>query len=204
MFTVAVIDWPWSFKTHSEKGQGRSPKYEKLGIEYARAMPIPDVMRLNSAIIMWTSGPYLFQAHDICRTWGYRYSTYAFVWAKLNKKQAGRFALVNDDAIWKMTTGYWTRANCEIALLYTRGHPKRVSKSVRQLIVTPYDGVHSRKPEEAQDRIEKLLEGPYLEVFARRYRPGWTCIGNELDGLDIVDSLYLLRDGKPLPSIVNK
>ena len=38
---------------------------------------------------------------------------------------------------------------------------------------------HSRKPEEAYGRIERLLPGPYLELFARHSRPGWDGFGNQ-------------------------
>lgn len=46
-----------------------------------------------------------------------------------------------------------------------------------------------------------LYAGPYLEIFARRHRPGWTCIGNELDGLDIRESLALVAADQALPRI---
>lgn len=54
---------------------------------------------------------------------------------------------------------------------------------------------HSRKPEDVQDRIEQLFDGPYVELFARRQRSGWLCLGNEIDGLDIRDSLQVSRQG---------
>jgi N6-adenosine-specific RNA methylase IME4 len=38
---------------------------------------------------------------------------------------------------------------------------------------------HSRKPEEAYRRIERLLPGPYLELFARQSQPGWDGFGNQ-------------------------
>ena len=62
--------------------------------------------------------------------------------------------------------GYWTRANPELCLLATRGAPKRLSKSVRQLVVAPV-AEHSRKPSEVLHRIQQLVPGPYLEMFAR-------------------------------------
>ena len=60
---------------------------------------------------------------------------------------------------------------------------------------------HSQKPDAIHDRIEALLDGPYLELFARRERPGWTCLGNELDGLDIRESLLRVANDAPLPSV---
>ena len=39
---------------------------------------------------------------------------------------------------------------------------------------------HSRKPDEQYAKIERLYDGPYLELFARRARPGWDVWGNEV------------------------
>jgi N6-adenosine-specific RNA methylase IME4 len=47
------------------------------------------------------------------------------------------------------------------------------------LIVSPVRE-HSRKPDEAHERIERLLVGPYVELFARAVRPGWVTWGNEI------------------------
>jgi len=84
-------------------------------------------------------------------------------------------------------------------LLWAQGKTlARQSKSVRNLIVSPIRR-HSAKPEICQDRIEQLYPAPYLEIFARRPRLGWTCCGNDLDGLDIHDSLYRIAHDQPLP-----
>jgi N6-adenosine-specific RNA methylase IME4 len=40
---------------------------------------------------------------------------------------------------------------------------------------------HSRKPEEFYLLVEELCEGPYLELFARAARPGWICVGDEVN-----------------------
>ena len=41
-------------------------------------------------------------------------------------------------------------------------------------------GEHSEKPEQVARRIEDLFPGPYLELFARKTRPGWSVFGNAL------------------------
>jgi N6-adenosine-specific RNA methylase IME4 len=79
-----------------------------------------------------------------------------------------------------MKLGYWTRANSEVCLLATRGNPKRIDAGVRQGIIEPARQ-HSRKPDCVHQRIERLVAGPYLELFARQRRPGWTSWGNQLD-----------------------
>jgi hypothetical protein len=78
-----------------------------------------------------------------------------------------------------MGQGYWTRANPEDCWLATRGHPKRINADVRQLIVAPVLE-HSHKPDETHLRIERLVSGPYLELYARRERENWVTWGNEL------------------------
>ena len=52
--------------------------------------------------------------------------------------------------------GYWTRANAEICILATKGHPKRVDAGVRQVILSHIEE-HSKKPDEARERIVRLM-----------------------------------------------
>jgi hypothetical protein len=75
--------------------------------------------------------------------------------------------------------GYATRANIEPCLLATRGSPLRLAADIHQVVIAPA-GEHSEKPDEVYRRIERLYPGPYLELFARRPRPGWTVWGNEI------------------------
>ncbi|MCE3246905.1 MAG: methyltransferase, partial [Geminicoccaceae bacterium] len=37
---------------------------------------------------------------------------------------------------------------------------------------------------EIYDRIESLMEGPYLELFARRSRFGWQSVGDQAELFD--------------------
>jgi N6-adenosine-specific RNA methylase IME4 len=75
--------------------------------------------------------------------------------------------------------GYWTRANSEVCLLATRGKPKRLNADVRQGIIEPRRE-HSRKPDCVYERIERLVAGPYVELFARTTRKGWSSWGNQV------------------------
>ena len=53
---------------------------------------------------------------------------------------------------------------------------------------------HSSKPETLQDSLELMFpDSNFFEMFARRQRPGWTCVGNEIDGTDIRDALATLK-----------
>ena len=80
----------------------------------------------------------------------------------------------------------YVRAAHETCLVATRGRFKVDCKSIRSRFSAPVpvgsDGkyIHSGKPEAFFELVEKLVAGPYVELFARRRRPGWICLGNEL------------------------
>jgi N6-adenosine-specific RNA methylase IME4 len=96
----------------------------------------------------------------------------AFYWVKLNAK-------AKHEADFFTGLGYWTRANPEQCLLATRGNPARRAKDVRRLVVEKRRE-HSRKPDCVRERIERLVAGPYLEIFARETKRGWDCCGNQV------------------------
>ena len=54
-----------------------------------------------------------------------------------------------------------------------------MAADVMQVLMAPV-GAHSVKPDETHARIERLVLGPYIELFARRPRVGWWTWGNEL------------------------
>ena len=65
--------------------------------------------------------------------------------------------------------------------LATRGHPKRQAANVHQFIISPIQE-HSRKPEEAREKIVALMgDVPRVELFARQSPPGWDVWGNEVE-----------------------
>lgn len=111
------------------------------------------------------------EAFKVIRAWGFEYKTVAFAWAKQNKKA--------DSLFWGM--GYWTRANVELCLLATKGHLKRVSSKVHQVIMSHIEE-HSKKPAETRDRIVELMgDLPRIELFARQKTSGWDVWGNEVE-----------------------
>jgi N6-adenosine-specific RNA methylase IME4 len=169
-YKVVYADPPWQFKTHSDKGKGRSPEqhYDCMSLKDIRELPVADITDKDCVLLMWTTGPFLQKSFSVIEAWGFTYKTVGFTWAKTNRKSEGFFTGL----------GYWTRSNAEFCLLATKGSPKRVSKSVSSLVVAPRRE-HSRKPD-LYDEIESLLEGPYIELFARTKRTGWSSWGNEV------------------------
>ena len=71
--------------------------------------------------------------------------------------------------------------NAEICILATKGHPKRVDAGVRQVILSHIEE-HSKKPDEARERIVRLMgDLPRVELFARQSPEGWDVWGNEVE-----------------------
>jgi N6-adenosine-specific RNA methylase IME4 len=178
-YRVIYADPPWTFATYSRKGKGRSPEayYDCMSQADIEALPVAKWAADDCVLLLWTTDPLLPRAFDVIRAWGFTYKTVGFYWAKLNKSAP---ALIYDEQSFFTGLGFWTRANPELCLLATRGHPKRRRADVKKLIVSPRRE-HSRKPDEAYERIEALCEGPYLEMFARAARPGWNRWGAESD-----------------------
>ena len=183
-YGVILADPPWKYTTWSEDtGAGRSAEshFPTMLVDDIAAMPVGELADRNCALFMWATWPTIRDAFVVAEAWGFEYRTAAFTWAKLSKKcnSWGPYDAV-DERIWHFGMGNWTRANSEVCLLFTRGEPKRMNADVRQLIAAPVRE-HSRKPDEQYERIERLISGPYLELFARYKRPGWHSWGNEIE-----------------------
>jgi N6-adenosine-specific RNA methylase IME4 len=179
-YRAILADPPWTFSTYSRKGKGRSAEshYDCLSLDQIKAIRVDQWAAPDCVLFMWSTEPMLPQALHVIKWWGFAYKTFGFTWIKHASRPAGQ---IDDPSNWPIGTGYWTRANPEPCLLATRGRPQRLSRSVRELIVSPRRE-HSRKPDEAYDRIEALCPGPYLELFGRFDREGWDRWGLE-DGI---------------------
>ena len=173
----------WSGETAVQKRGSKSTykaaqaHYQTMSANEIRALPVASVAAPDCVLFLWVTWPTLLQAIELLDAWGFTYKTCAFDWMKAH---AGQLDMLRDDTEALMGMGYWTRANSEPCLLATRGKPKRISKSVRQGIIEPRRH-HSRKPDCVRERIERLVAGPYLELFARQQRPGWDVWDNETD-----------------------
>jgi N6-adenosine-specific RNA methylase IME4 len=170
-FGVIYADPPWSFEAYSVKGKERSAErhYDTQSLEDIKRLPVELLAADDCALMLWTVMPQLPGAIELIEAWGFTYKTIGFVWVKQSRSGEGLFTGM----------GYWTRANAEVCILATRGSPVRLAADVHQVIVSPV-AEHSRKPDEARSRIERLLPGPYLELYGRRPSPNWTVWGNEV------------------------
>lgn len=173
-FCCIYADPAWQFKGGTK---GRPQHYPRMTLAQIKALPVASVAAPDCWLFIWTTGPHLEQAFGVIRAWGFKYSGMGFTWVKLNLLASSLFFTVRD---FFTGGGYTTRKNAEFCLLARRGRPKRLSKKVRELIIT-CRREHSRKPDEAYERIEEFCAGPYLELNARTQRRGWVAWGNETD-----------------------
>lgn len=189
-YGAILADPPWRFATWNKataiKRRGAESHgtnvcaavhYNTMAIEDIAALPVADLAADDCCLFLWISWPMLPDAMRLISAWGFEYKTCGFDWIKAH---AGQLDMLRDDSDVLMGMGYWTRANSEPCLLATRGKPKRLSAAVRQGIIEPRRE-HSRKPDCVHGRIQKLVAGPYLELFARAPRTGWDVWGNQTD-----------------------
>lgn len=181
-FGAILCDAPWRFETWSAKGEDRSPDYQTMTLDGLTALPVVELAAPDCVLIMWATWPMLPQALEVIAAWQFEYKTCAFDWMKAD---ASKFDLFEKPITADMKLGYWTRSNSEPALLATRGKPKRTHADVRMGIIEK-TREHSRKPDCIHERIERLVAGPYLELFARQKRKGWSNWGNETEKFKVM------------------
>ncbi len=166
---MIYADPPWRYERSTVQGAAEK-HYPTMGIDELCALPVAELAAPDSALFLWATFPQLPEALRLIQAWGFTFKTVAFVWLKKNRKADS----------WFYGLGFWTRGNAEVCLLATKGHPKRQAANVHQFIISPIEG-HSKKPDEARDKIVSLLgDVPRVELFARQSPPGWDVWGNEV------------------------
>jgi N6-adenosine-specific RNA methylase IME4 len=164
-------DPPWPFETYSERARGGVwEHYETMPLHEIKRLPVAQLAAKDCALFLWGNWPNMPMWREVIDAWDFTYSGLGFDWIKLNPNGEGLH--------WG--NGYGTRANPEPCLLAKRGNPLRLDEGVHSVIMAPVSE-HSCKPAEAYHRKERLYGGPYLELFARRPREGWTTWGNEIE-----------------------
>ncbi len=177
-------DPQWKFLTRSAAGEGRSANihYKTEEVDKIKNLPVGELLADDGAFYMWMVDWCPQDALDLLAHYGLKHITTAFTWVKTNGDDPDLDLW--SDSSFHLGQGYWSRANPEqcwfATKLNAKQKPKRLYADVRQLIVAPVME-HSRKPDAWLDRIERLTPGDYLEMQARRTRPGWVSWGDELE-----------------------
>lgn len=197
-YGAIYADNPWRFATRSAKGRGRSADgqayvapapliddeggfaedvnhYPTMAIDEMCAMQVGELAAPDSVLYFWGVFNMIPQALRVIEAWGFQQNT-ARVWVKTRK--AGFDPKLTLDQNFPMGMGYIARGNPEILFIATRGSP-RFKTAPRALIIAPRRS-HSQKPDIVRRDIERQVDGPYLELFARTVPEGWDAFGNQL------------------------
>jgi N6-adenosine-specific RNA methylase IME4 len=152
--------------------------YNTSAIAEIMKLPVAALAADDCALLLWCTGPHItIGSHvQVIEAWGFRPCTFGFDWVKTTA-----------DGALHVGMGYYTRSNSEVCLLGIKGSPLRLATDVHEVVMAPA-GEHSAKPEEVRHRIERLFEGPYLELYARAEVPGWTCWGNEISRAQFLEA----------------
>jgi N6-adenosine-specific RNA methylase IME4 len=167
-YDLLVIDPPWSFKTWSQAGEGKSASkhYHTMPLAEIMALPVRALLKDDAVVYLWATGAMREQAHAVMAAWDITYKT-ELVWRKVTAAGKVRWGC-----------GYWARSMHEPILLGTVGKPSKFA------LPSCFDGLareHSRKPDEFYRMITERTPGlRRADIFARQTREGWDCWGDEV------------------------
>ena len=159
-YHTILADPPWDIQQGGRLGAVQH--YSLMTIEEIRRLPVTGLAHDDAHLWLWTTNAALEQAYDVVRAWGFTPRS-LLTWLKPY-----------------IGLGNYLR-NCTEQLIFaTRGKaPVLVKNQPNWLFAIRQE--HSHKPEELYEIIERCSPGPYVELFARRKRPGWDSWGDEVE-----------------------
>lgn len=168
-FCVLLADPPWSFKDKlSGDGRGAEKHYKVLTQADIEAFALPP-LDVDALLFLWRVSSQVEEAYRVVRAWGFEPKS-EIVWRKLTPNGNRHFGM-----------GHYVRAEHETCIIAKRKGARAIirDRSVRSVFEAK-TGEHSQKPEAFYRIIEQLAPGPYVELFARSRRVGWTSLGDEV------------------------
>jgi N6-adenosine-specific RNA methylase IME4 len=172
-FHTFMADPPWRFQNRSGKiapEHKRLTRYETMTTDDVCALPVSTLAANPSHLYLWVPNALLPDGLAVMKAWGFDYKS-NIVWHKIRK----------DGGSDGRGVGFYFRNVTEVLLFGVRGKNARTLAPGRSQVnmIQTRKREHSRKPDEQYDIIESCSKGPYLELFARGTRPGWTYWGNQ-------------------------
>lgn len=164
---VLVADPGWSFRDKLPgPKRGAAKHYRCMSLAEICTFPLPPLSS-DCWLFLWRVASMQLEALAVARAWGFE-TMAEVVWRKVSN--AGQL---------RIGMGRSVRNAHETCLIGRRGRPPRASASIPSVFDAPRTE-HSRKPDRFYEIVEEFSAGPYVELFARRERPGWTCLGDEV------------------------
>ncbi|HWE74981.1 MAG TPA: MT-A70 family methyltransferase [Stellaceae bacterium] len=174
-FKTILADPPWRFQNSTGKvapGHKRLNRYDTMTLAEIQALPVPKTAADTAHLYLWVPNALLPDGLAVMQAWGFTYKS-NIVWHKIRK----------DGGSDGRGVGFYFRNVTEVILFGVRGKNARTLAAGRSQVnmIQTRKREHSRKPDEQYEVIESCSPGPYLELFARGVRQGWTTWGNQAD-----------------------
>ena len=174
-FRTIMADPPWRFQNATGKvapEHKRLNRYGTLGLAEIAALPLPVIADETAHLYLWVPNALLPEGLAVLAAWGFHYKS-NIVWHKIRR----------DGGSDGRGVGFYFRNVTELLLFGVRGRNARTLAPGRRQVnmLQTRKREHSRKPDEQYGLIEACSPGPYLELFGRGVRPGWTSWGNQAD-----------------------
>ncbi|SFP81515.1 N6-adenosine-specific RNA methylase IME4 [Tranquillimonas alkanivorans] len=174
-FGCVMADPPWRFVNRTGKvapEHKRLSRYPTLTTDDICALPVAEHMQNRAHCYLWVPNALLPDGLRVMQAWGFEYKS-NIVWHKIRK----------DGGSDGRGVGFYFRNVTELLLFGTRGKNARTEAAGRRQVnmIQTRKREHSRKPDEQYELIESCSWGPYLELFGRGVREGWTVWGNQAD-----------------------
>lgn len=171
-FATVLADPPWRFVNRTGKvapEHRRLSRYDTMTTKEIAALPVSEVAATTAHCYLWVPNALLADGLTVMEEWGFTYKA-NLVWHKVRKDghSDGR------------GVGFYFRNVTELVLFGVRGRLRTLPPGRRQVnLLATRKREHSRKPDELYDIVEACSPGPYLELFARYPRLGWSVWGDE-------------------------
>ena len=171
-FRTILADPPWRFQNSTGKvapEHKRLARYPTLSFQEIMDIPVNSVADENCHLYLWVPNALLAEGLETMKKWGFTYKT-NIIWYKIRK----------DGGPDGRGVGFYFRNVTEIILFGIKGKMRTLQPGRTQVnIILSRKREHSRKPDELYKIIESCSSGPYLELFSRGSRKGWTSWGNQ-------------------------
>lgn len=183
-FRTILADPPWRFTNRTGKVAPehlRLNRYQTMSLDEIDTLPVADIVQEPAHLYLWVPNALLPQGMQVLRAWGFEYK-FNIVWHKVRK----------DGGSDGRGVGFYFRNVTELVLFGVRGKSARTLDPGRRQVnlIATQKREHSRKPDELYKVIESCSRSPFLEMFARDTRKGWTAWGNQAYNYKITWDTY--------------
>ncbi|CAO2590393.1 N6-adenosine-methyltransferase subunit METTL3 [Lemmus lemmus] len=188
-FAVVMADPPWDI--HMEL------PYGTLTDDEMRRLNIP-VLQDDGFLFLWVTGRAMELGRECLNLWGYE-RVDEIIWVKTNQLQR---------IIRTGRTGHWLNHGKEHCLVGVKGNPQGFNQGLDCDVIVAEVRSTSHKPDEIYGMIERLSPGTRkIELFGRPHnvQPNWITLGNQLDGIHLLDPDVVARFKQRYPDgIISK